>query len=49
MVLRFPEKDRCLQQPQVLQGIERVCASCQHKRQCDHDPLSTIKSIALTP
>jgi hypothetical protein len=23
--------------PLVLRDMERVCASCQHKRQCDHD------------
>jgi hypothetical protein len=35
--LGIDEKAIARAQPLVLRDMERVCASCEHKRQCDHD------------
>jgi hypothetical protein len=35
--LGIDEKTIARTMPLVLRDLERVCASCQHKRQCDHD------------
>ena len=37
MALGIDEKAIARTLPLVLRDMERVCASCQHKRQCDHD------------
>ena len=36
-VLGIDEGDLASTQPLLLRDMERVCALCQHKRQCDHD------------
>jgi len=35
--LGIDEGDLARTEPLVLRDMERVCAVCQHKRQCDHD------------
>jgi hypothetical protein len=35
--LGIDEKTIARTMPLVLRDLERVCASCQHKRRCDHD------------
>jgi len=36
-VLGIDEGDLASTQPLLLRDMERVCALCAHKRQCDHD------------
>lgn len=36
-VLGIDESDLASAQPLLLRDMERVCALCAHKRQCDHD------------
>ncbi len=36
-VLGIDEGDLASAQPLLLRDMERVCALCQHKRECDHD------------
>jgi len=36
-VLGIDEGDLASTQPLLLRDMERVCALCTHKRQCDHD------------
>lgn len=36
-LLGIDEKAIARAEPLVLRDMERVCASCAHKRQCDHD------------
>lgn len=35
--LGIDESDLASTEPVLLRDMERVCALCQHKRQCDHD------------
>jgi hypothetical protein len=35
--LGIEEKELARTQPLVLRDMEHVCATCEHKRQCDHD------------
>ncbi len=36
-VLGIDESSLASAEPALLRDMERVCAMCQHKRQCDHD------------